>query len=153
MHQLYINYGKYDFIQQISQIIYSTIVSKLVEIILCYLSLTDKPIYKIKKLIMNYFSTKIKFIYQCINIKLILFFVFTFIFMIFYWYVVSAFCSIYKNTQIVFIKDWIFSFILGNLIQIVIYLIPTALRALAIKYRRYKCMIFIFKLSEIIPFF
>ena len=153
MHQLYINYGKYDFIQQISQIIYSTIVSKLVEIILCYLSLTDKPIYKIKKLIMNNFSTKIKFIYQCINIKLILFFVFTFIFMIFYWYVVSAFCSIYKNTQIVFIKDWIFSFILGNLIPIVIYLIPSALRALAIKYRKYKCMIFIFKLSEIIPFF
>ena len=45
MHKLYIDYGKYDFIQQIPQILYSTIISKLIEIILCYLSLTDKPIH------------------------------------------------------------------------------------------------------------
>ena len=48
IHKLYLNYGKYDFVQNIPQIIYSIIISKLIEIFLCYLSLTDKPIYKVK---------------------------------------------------------------------------------------------------------
>ena len=38
MHKLYANYGKYNFIQQIPQIIYSIIVSQSIEVILCYLS-------------------------------------------------------------------------------------------------------------------
>ena len=34
MHKLFINYGKYDFFQQIPQITYSTIISQLIEIFL-----------------------------------------------------------------------------------------------------------------------
>ena len=44
MHKLFLNYGKYDFIQQIPQIIYSTLISQLLEVFLCFLSLTDKHI-------------------------------------------------------------------------------------------------------------
>jgi len=153
MHKLYIDYGKYDFIQQIPQILYSTIVSKLFEIILCYLSLTDKPIHQIKNKILKNSSIEMRIIYKCINIKLIIFFIFTFIFLIFYWYTISAFCSVYKNTQIAFIKDCIFSFLLGILIPFPIYLIPSALRICAIKNRNCKCSIFIYKLSDIIPIF
>ena len=50
MHKLYLNYGKYDFYQQMTQIIYSTVLSQLIEVFLCFLSLTDKYIYQIKKL-------------------------------------------------------------------------------------------------------
>ena len=153
MHKLYIDYGKYDFIQQIPQILYSTIISKLIEIILCYLSLTDKAIYQIKYLMLNNSSTKMKFIYKCMNIKLIFFFLFTFIFILFYWYMVSAFCAVYKNTQIAFIKDWLLSFLLDISLPFVIYLLPSAFRVCAIKNRNCKCSIFIYKLSEIIPFF
>ena len=48
MHKIFLNYGKYNFIQQIPQIIYTTIISQLIEVFLCYLSLTDKHFYKIK---------------------------------------------------------------------------------------------------------
>ena len=116
MHKLYVNYGKYDFIQQIPQILYSTIISRLFEIFLCYLSLTDKPIYKIKFFILNNASNKVKLIFKCITIKLFLFYFFNFIFLLFYWYVEAAFCAVYKNTQLAFIKDWIFSFLLGILL-------------------------------------
>ena len=34
MHKIYLNYGKYNFIQQIPQIIYSTIISQLLELFL-----------------------------------------------------------------------------------------------------------------------
>ena len=153
MHKLYIDYGKYDFIQQIPQILYSNIVSKLIEIILCYLSLTDKSFYQIKNKILKNSSIEIPIIYKCINIKLIIFFIFTFIFLIFYWYTISAFCAVYKNTQIAFIKDCILSFILSILIPFAIYLVPSALKVCALKNKNCKCSIFIYKLSEIIPIF
>ena len=50
MHKIFLNYGKYNFIQQIPQIVYTTIISQLIEVFLCYLSLTDKHIYNIKNL-------------------------------------------------------------------------------------------------------
>ena len=153
MHQLYVNYGKYDFIQQIPQILYSTVISKLIEIFLCYLSLTDRPIYQIKNFLLKISLRKLKFIYKYIKLKLIFFFLFTFILIIFYWYVVAAFCSVYKNTQIAFIKDWICSVLLGFAIPFIIYLIPSSLRICAIKKNNCKGSIFVYKLSEIIPFF
>ena len=127
------------------------IISKIVEIFICYLSLTDKFVYKIKKLCLKNFSIKKEF--KCINIKLILFFIFTFIFIVFYWYVVSAFCSVYKNTQITFFKDWICSLILGILLPFAIYIIPSALRICSIKNNNCKYSCFIYKLSEFIPIF
>ena len=151
MHKLYINYGKYDLVQQIPQILYSTIITKFMEIIICYLSLTDQPIYQLKKLEINNEAIKEKF--KCIKIKLKLFFILTFVFMPFYWYVVSSFCSVYKNTQIAFIKDWICSVLLGFAIPFIIYLIPSSLRICAIKKNNCKGSIFVYKLSEIIPFF
>ena len=50
MHKMYIDYGKYNFLQQIPQIVYSTLVSQLIDVFLCFLSLTDKHYYQIKDL-------------------------------------------------------------------------------------------------------
>ena len=87
MHKMFLDYGKYNFIQQIPQIIYSTIISQLIEIFLCYLSLTDKYFYQIKNFrrISRY---QLKRIIKFIQIKLILFFIFCSLMFIFYWYLV-----------------------------------------------------------------
>ena len=50
MNKIFLNYGKYNFFQQIPQIVYTTIISQLIEVFLCYLSLTDKHIYQIKNI-------------------------------------------------------------------------------------------------------
>ena len=50
MHKMFLDYGKYNFLQQIPQIIYSKLVSQLIEVFLCYLSMTDKYFYEIKNL-------------------------------------------------------------------------------------------------------
>ena len=95
---------------------------------------------------------KIKPILKCIKIKLGFFFFFTFIFFGVYWYIVAAFCAVYENTQIVFIKDSFSSVLTGIIYQIFIYIIPSSLRACAIRNKnsKLKC---IYKLSYIIPFF
>ena len=151
MHKIFLNYGKYNFIQQIPQIVYTTIISQLIEVFLCYLSLTDKYIYQIK----NFTDPNIKSIMKilkCLNLKLIFFYIFTFIFFLFYWYTVTAFCSVYENTQITFLKDSLLSFLLGLLYPFVLYLIPAALRIFVLRHPKWnmKC---IYKLSDIIPFF
>ena len=152
MHKIFLNYGKYNFIQQIPQIIYTTIISQLIEVFLCYLSLTDKHIYNIKNLSQSSDKNAIIKILRCIKIKLINFYIFTSIFFLFYWYTIVSFCSVYENTQITFLKDSLLSFLLGILYPFVIYLIPSALRILSLRYpkKNLKC---IYKLSDIIPFF
>ena len=153
MHKLYLSYGKYDFIQQIPQIVYSTIVSQLIEVFLCFLSLTDRTFYQIKKLEANESNVdNINKIYKCVNIKLISFFIFTFIFFGFYWYIISSFCAVYENTQIAFIKDSLMSSLLSLIYPFILYSIPSALRLSAIKSKN-KNLECLYKLSDIIPFF
>ena len=152
MHRVYINYGKYNFVQQIPKIIYSFIVSQLIEVFLCYLSLTDKFFYQIKKIPESQKRKNIGEIVKCIKIKLGIFYLFTFIFFGFYWYIITAFCAVYNNTQIIFIKDCLSSFALGLAYPIVLYLITSTLRFLAVKNPKnnLKCM---YGLSDAIPFF
>ena len=150
MHKIFVNYGKYDFVQQIPQILYSTILSQILEIFLCYLSMTDKYIYKIKNSQPN--SKQIMILFRCINYKLIIFFTFTFLLFCFYWYIVSSFCAVYQNTQIIFIKDSLSSFLLGIIYSLFIYLIPSGFRLCSIKSVKMKYK-WLYKLSDVIPFF
>ena len=131
MHKLFINYGKYDFFQQIPQITYSTIISQLIEIFLCFLSLTDKYIYKIKSLLISGKLNKIREITRIIRIKLFIFFLFTFILFFVYWYIITVFCAVYRNTQIIFIKDSLISFSISMAYPFVIYFITSIFRICA----------------------
>ena len=154
MHKVYKNYGKYDFVQQIPQIIYSIIVSQVLEVFLCFLSLTDKHFYQMKEIknVQNNMNLIFR-ILRCVKIKLIGFYAFTLILFAFYWYIVSSFCAVYQNTQIIFIKDSISSFLLGLLYPFVLYIFPAILRVLSLKDREKKRFKVIFIISDIIPIF
>ena len=151
MHKIYLNYGKYDFVQQIPQIIYSTIVSQILEVFLCYLSITDSLIYEIKDLPYDSKSRqKIRDTFTCIKRKLVIYFVFTFLFFLVYWYIVAVFCAVYENTQITFIKDSLFSSLFGFIYPFVLYLFPSVFRKLALNCKNNTCL---YKFSGILPFF
>ena len=151
MHKIYLNYGKYDFIQQIPQIIYSTVVSQMIEVFLCFLSLTDKHMYEIKNLEPDKTNNKVVTgIFNTMRRKLFFYFFITFIFFLGYWYIVAVFCAVYENTQIAFIKDSFMSSLLGILYPFVLYGFPAAFRGCALKCKNNNCL---FKFSEIIPFF
>ena len=120
MHKTFLDYGKYNFLQQIPQIIYSTLVSSLIDILVCFFGLTEEQFDKIKKLKHNSIEEKNKII-KNIKLKIIIFFVFTFLMFSFFWYTIACFCSVYENTQIAFIKDSISSFGLGLIYPFFIY--------------------------------
>ena len=82
MHKIYLDYGKYNFIQQIPQILYSSLLSLVIEILIGILSYTDINIYYIRQM-KEFNSIRIKKIFQTIKIKLLIFFIITFIFFYF----------------------------------------------------------------------
>ena len=152
MHKLFLNYGKYDFIQQIPQITYSTIISQIIEVFLCFLSLTDNYIYQIKSYFLRGKAYKIPKIIKIIKIKLIFFYVFTFIFFVIYWYIISVFCGVYRNTQITFIKDSIISFSICLIYPFIFYFISASLRVYSLRNPN-KNLKYLYKLSYMIPLF
>ena len=150
MNKIFLTYGKYDFIQKIPQMIYTVIVSSIIDLLICFLILTDKAINQIKKLkFKNYVNTYP--IFRIIKIKLIVFFALTIVLLTFYWYIISTFCAVYKNTQNIFLKDSFFSFLLGLIYNIILYIIPSILKVICRKYKDSNMKI-LYRLSYILPF-
>ena len=154
MHNIYQNEGKFNFFDQLVQMIYSTIVSQLLQIFLNYLTMTDIHYYQIKEIRNEIKSNyKVLKIIKCIKIKLVVFYVFTFLLFLFYWYIISSFCAVYENTQIIFLTDSISSFIMGLIYPFILYLVPTGLRFISFIPKKKKNLKFFYWLSDIIPFF
>ena len=129
MHKIYIDKLNNHIIYQIPQIIYSSIISSVLNTILKFLSLSESDIIEFKQMKnKNNIIKRNKKLYNKLIIKLILFFIVSSIFIIFFWYYISMFCAIYKNTQIYLIKDTLISFSISLLYPFVIYLLPGIFR-------------------------
>ena len=129
MHKIYIDRGEYNFVYQLPQILYSTIISSFINFLIKYLSLTEKIFINIK----NHKTTKIKKDILLLQIKLIVFFIISYILLFFIWYYLSCFCGVYKNTQIILLKDALISFGLSLLYPFGLCLIPAIFRILSLK--------------------
>ena len=139
MHKIYISAGRFNLLQQLPQIIYSSLVSGAIEYAVSYLILTEKEIHDIKKCKKTKKEGYLIYVSEVLNrikIKFICYFVFSFSFMIFYWYFVSTFCAVYENTQIIFIKDVFTSFGLNLLYPFLQYMFFTLCRVIALKCKR-----------------
>ena len=142
MHVIYQNAGVYDFIFQIPQILYSTIISAIIGVLLSKLTLTQANIAEIKNTKSERDSLKYKTEFnkfkKIIKIKLILFFVINFVLLILFWYYLSSFCAVYKNTQIYLIKDVLISFGLSLIYPFAINIFPCIFRIYSLKERNNK---------------
>ena len=154
MHKIYEDRGSFDFIYQIPQILYSTIISFITNTIVSYLSLTEKNILKIKEAkekIKDDISNLVAKTKKCLMIKFILFFILNFLFLLFFWYYISCFCAVYKNTQTHLIKDTLISYSLSLLYPFGINFLPGIFRIPALNSKKKdKDKEFIYKFSKII---
>ena len=130
MHKIYKDHGKYTFFRDKAESIYSFLVSFIIEILIGYLSYTDVNIYQIRQLKK---VDKIKKVLKRIKQKLIVFYVVTFLLFLFYWYLISCFCAVYKDTQIIYIKKCIKTFINDIFIPFVIHMAFAFGRIFALK--------------------
>ena len=150
MHKVYEDNGSYNLINQIPQILYSSVISAVINIILKQLCLSEKNILQIKEEA-SFSNTvqKSRKIESCLRIKFILFFIISFILMAFFWYFISCFCAVYTNTQNILIKDTLISFATSMIYPFGLNLIPGMFRipSLRAKNKNKQC---IYKVSLII---
>ena len=153
MHNIYIENGSYIIINHIPKIIYSSIISLTIQQILRLLSLSENNIIKIKNentlLLAREKSINT---YKFLIIKFVLFFILGFSLMAFFWYIITCFCSVYINTQIILIKNTFMSYGLSMLYPFILYLLPGIFRIYSLRSKEYnkEC---IYKVGTFISFF
>ena len=145
MHKIYEDGGLFNFIYSIPQILYSSIISSIINSLIRFLSLTENIIIKIKKMERKEAIKELPKIKKCIKIKLIIFFILCFILLILFWYYLASFGAIYQNTQKHLLKDTLASFGFSMIYPFIIYLIPSLLRVLILRYPEYH-----YKFSQLI---
>jgi hypothetical protein len=134
MHIIYEEKGIYFIINELPITIYSSLISIFLNMIIRYLSLTQKNISDLKKTKrIKVFLIKSQNLIVFIKKKFILFFIITYILLFLFWYYFACFCAVYKNTQIQLIKNTFISFNLSFLYYFGIYLIPGIFRIISLK--------------------
>ena len=150
MHKIYEDNGTFNFIYQLPQIVYSTLISSIINMIATFLSLSEKNILELKT---KYSTSETK--QDVINkliIKFILFFVLIYILLILFWYYLACFCAVYINTQIHLLKDTLISFGLYLLYPFGLCLVPGIIRipSLAAKKSDKECLYNFSKMLQLI---
>ena len=129
MHEIYINKGIFDLNTQLPIALYSFLISMILNIPLASLGLPNEIIitFKLNQTRNGIKKRRAKLI-NCIKLKFAFYFIISSIFLLFFWYYISMFGVIYKNTQYHLLKDTLISFGLSFLYPFVIYLFPGLFR-------------------------
>jgi hypothetical protein len=123
---IYSKSGSYDYIYFIPKAIISTFISGIINLFFKFLALNNS-----KKLKVNLNSYK-KYL-KSSQIKLGIFFLMQFLFLLFFWYFTSCFCAVYVNTQKHLIKNCIISFLFSMIFPFFYVIIITILRLVGIR--------------------
>ena len=139
MHKIYEKKGQFDLEVQIPIIVYSSLISTLLNTPLNLLALSNNDIisFKQNKSTINLMK-RAEDLTNKLTIKFILYFIISFLLLVFFWYYISMFGVIYRNTQIHLLKDTLLSFGLSLIIPFGLYLIPGFFRIPSLSNRRNK---------------
>ena len=139
MHKILEDEGIFNIVYNLPKIIYSSFITTSIDILIKMLALSQDSILAIKKEKKeNYLGgaklrDKISKTKKKLTIKFILFFVISIILLIFFWFYIGCFCSVYINTQIYLLKDTLLSFLLSLIIPFIKFLIPCLRRINVLK--------------------
>ena len=151
MHKIYVDEGKFDFIYQIPQILYSAILSFILHFILGNLGLYEDNILDVRKRKKSKedLNQIIYDISRVIKIIVILFFIITYLLTFAFWIYLGCFCTVYKNTQIHLLKEVLSSFAISFVSPFLMYPIPGLLRIFSLK-NKTEDKPYLYKLSQLL---
>ena len=153
MNNIYEDNGIFNFIFQLPQIIYSSLITSVLNIILRKLAISEAQILDMKKeKDLEKVKQKSKSIKINLKIKLLIFLAISFILMLFFWYFISCFCAVFTNTQLILIEDTLISFLISMIYPLGLKLLPGFLRipALRAPNKDQKCK---YKISRLLNLF
>ena len=146
MHKIYEDGGNFNFWYQLPKIIYSSAISYIIDSVIVFLSSSQSEILELKRIKkLKYLGKKARMILKKIRLKLTLFFIISFLFLLLFWYYLGCFCAVYVNTQYHLIKDTLISFLTENCVPIIAGLLPGLFRIYSLsKYTKGKKLIYLF---------
>ena len=133
MHKIYIDKGSYNFIYQLPQTIYSAIISGVLNSLIRFLGFSESNILGLKKENISSINKREADLITTLKRKFIFFYIINFILMITFWYYITCFCGIYRNTQIHLFKDSLLSFATSLITPFIIYIFPGVFRTCGLK--------------------
>ena len=153
IHKIYEDHGTFDILYQLPQIIYSYLISYIFDFLLNLLALSEDDIIEFKKIekIVN-INKKMKDLKNRLNIKFCLYFIISMLFLLCFWYYLSIFCAVYRNTQYHLIKDTSISFALSLVTPLGLYLLPGIFRIPSLTDKKIKND-YLYKFSQILQIF
>ena len=153
MHNVYENKGLFDVSYQLPLIVYSSFISMFLGSLMQMLGLSSDSIIDFKQSDeINNANERAEKLIKKLKIKFILYFILSYILLLFFWYYISMFCAVYRNTQYLLLEDTIMGFGLSLVSPFVIYLLPGLFRipALASPKPYKRCMYNFSKLFTIL---
>jgi len=136
IHKIYEDYGIFNFVYELPKIIYSSLITIICNIIIKRLALSEQYLLNIKKKkSANVRNKECIYLYNCLRTKINIFYIIGLLFLIFFWYFISSFCAVYKNTQIIFLKNCSLSFCLSMIYPFAFNLLPGLFRITSLKYK------------------
>ena len=154
IHKIYEDEGIYNFIYLVPQIVYSFVISHTFYILMRYFFLSEKSIVEIKnETNEDALYEKENDIKKCLVIKYICLYVFGSLLLIFFWYYISSFGAVYKNTQLYLMKNALISFSFTLVYPFFINFIPAVFRILSLdngEKNKKECLFKISKFMQII---
>ena len=142
MHKIYEDEGIFNFVYSLPKIIYSTLISTLINIIIKKLASSEDIILKVKK--EKKLAKKNK---KILKIQFSLFFSIGFILLGLCWFYIGCFCAVYNNTQIYLLEDTLISFDITIIIPFIKFLITSLIRINSLK-KPGKCLYSISKFIQ-----
>ena len=137
LHQIYKDGGKYNLSYFMPKILHSFLISYIIMVFIKYFSSSQRHLLKIKNEDnYNKFEEKVENIKRCLLIKYILFYIFSFIYLILFWYYLSSFCAVFQNSQIYLIKNTFMSFVIYILFPNFFILLTCAFRIYSLREKK-----------------
>jgi len=148
MHKIYQDEGNFDIIYQIPSMLYSSLLSTALINLIKILGLCENNLMNLKNCKYIKINETMKSELKCIKIKIVLFFIITYILLFALWIYAGCFCAVYKNTQIHLLKEVATSFGVSLITPFFFSIFPGIFRIPSLK--RNSNRIILFEISKIL---
>ena len=132
MHNIVKVEGKFNILYQLPKIIYSSLISSVINVFISALALSEKNVVEIRNEL-GLKALNVKKVINTLKVKFLFYFLISFLLLFIFWYYVSCFCLVYKNTQLYAISDAAINFGLSLLYPFGLCLLPGIFRIISLK--------------------
>ena len=118
------------FWDNIANSVYSSILSSTFLIILKLICLTHNSVRSLRKIKdVKFAKEKSWCVFRCIKLRIFIYYILSFAFILVFGFYVLSFCAIFENTQIVLIKSTFTSWVISLIYPFIIFLIASLIRS------------------------